>query len=160
MGGWRGFIAILAGIAGLLVVTVVVVLLAGDRPPRTYPAGSPEAAYQAYVTAWQAGDDEAAYASFTTAVRAETPYADYHRQAIEYRLYGQQPGTTTRVFIDAATVQGETATLQVTVETSVVSGLGANRYRSTLPVTLVREDGAWRLDTIRMGTEPWWPNKP
>jgi hypothetical protein len=159
VGGQRGFLAIVGGIVVLLVATVAIVVLRGDPPTATYPAGSPEAAFQAYLTAWVEGDDATAYASFTTEVRAATSLETYHRQSEDFRQSGFQPGSSRRVFIDSATIRGETATLQLTVETTVVSGLSANRYRARTTVPMAREDGAWKLDRIRMGTEPWWADK-
>jgi hypothetical protein len=143
------------GVVALLVITVAVVLLAGQRPPREYPAGSPEAAFQAYLVAWEAANYEAAYAAFTTAVRAATPLADYRRQAADFRTNGLPPGTSRRVFIDRTTITGDETTLDVTIEETTVNGLSADRYRYSRSFVMVREDGAWRFDRIFMGIERW-----
>ena len=157
MGGQRGFLAIVVGIVVLLGTTVAVVLVRGDPPAASYPAGSPEAAFQAYLAAWEAGDDATAYASFTAEVRTDTTLEAYHRQAEDMRRH--DPGTGRRVFIDSASIRGESATLQLTVETTNIGGLSANRYRSTTTASMVRQDGAWKLDRLWMGTDPWYGEK-
>jgi hypothetical protein len=157
MGGQRGFQVIVGGIVALLIVTVAVVVGRGDLPTATYPAGSPESAFQAYLQAWAAGDDETAYASFSSEVRAATALDSYRNQAGDMRR--DQPGTSRRVLIDSATTSGDGATLRISVETTSVSGLAVNRSRATQTVTMIRQDGAWKLDRLWMGTDPWFAEK-
>lgn len=159
MGGQRGLAAVIVGIALLLVATVAVVLLAGDRPVRSYPAGSPEAALQAYLVAWEASDAAGSYGAFSRAVRSETSLDDYRRQVAEYGGWATNEGPSRRVFIDQATVTGDRATLELTIEETWVSGLNVNRNRSGRVVTMVREDGAWRFDRLFIGMEMYWPGK-
>jgi hypothetical protein len=161
MGGQRGLLGIIAGIVVLLVATVVVVLVAGSRPPREYPVGSPEAALQRYLVAWEARDIETAYASFSSQVQTSTSLDEYRRRAIEYRSYASGPeGPSRRVFIDRATITGDRASLELTIEETWVSGLNANHNRYPRLVSMVRESGAWRFDELLVGLEMTGPEKP
>src|SRR5918994_2272082 len=73
-GPWVPRSMLLAGglIAALIVVALVAVLI---RPtgPTTYPDGSPEAAFQAYMSAYDAEDVEAAYGWFSSPVKDSLP---------------------------------------------------------------------------------------
>ncbi len=154
MGGQRGFLTIIVGIVVLVVASVAIVLLAGQRPPREYPAGSPEATLQAYLVAWEAGDLEATYGSFSQGVRNQTSLDEYRRQSFEHRSWSGPPnGPSRSVFIDRTTVNGDRATLQLTIEEVHVSGMTANRNRYGRVVLMVRESGAWRFDQLFMGLE-------
>ena len=48
----RSVLVIAAGILGIVVLGAVVVLLAEGREPQSYEPGTPEAAMQAYLAAW------------------------------------------------------------------------------------------------------------
>jgi hypothetical protein len=159
MAGQRGFLAVVAGIIALLILTVGVVLVRGDRPAASFGPGTPEAAVQAYLVAWDAGDDRAAWAAFSARTQAGTALDAYTEQAQLLRVKGLTPDASRQVFIASATVSGDSATVPVTVETTSVGGMSVNRYRQTITVPLVRENGAWRIDQLLMGTEPWFVGK-
>jgi hypothetical protein len=155
MGGGRGLVAIVVGVIVVVVTSVAVVLVAGDRPPPSYPAGSPEAALQAYLKAWDARDFDATWASFSTAARRGTTQDDYRQRAQDYSGWADPPtGPSRRVFIDRTTVSGDRATLDLTVEETWIQGLSVSRNRSGRIVTMAREDGGWRFDRLFVGLEP------
>jgi hypothetical protein len=154
MGGQRGFLGIVLGIVGLVVVTVAIVLLAGNRPPTAYPAGTPEAALQDYLRAWEARDFDATWASFTTDARARTTWEEYRNQVVAHGTWAQPPnGPIRRVFIDRTTVRGDRAELALTIEETWIQGLSASRNHYALTLTMAREGGTWRLDQLMYGLE-------
>jgi hypothetical protein len=159
MGGRRGLLGIVAGVAILLVGTVAIVLVAGNRPAREYPAGSPEAALQAYLLAWESGDTERAYASFSQAARASITLEEYRRRIVESGGGHMAEGPSRRVYVDRTTLSGERATLDLTVEETWISGLSVNRNRWSRVVSMVREAGAWRFDQLFIGLDMYWPEK-
>jgi hypothetical protein len=147
------------GVALLLVATVAIVLLAGNRPPQTYPAGSPEAALQAYLQAWEARDLDRAWEFFSTSARGSVTLDEYRRQARDYPDMAGAGGPSRRVFIDQTTVTGDRAELQLTIEETYIQGLGVGRNRYSQRLAMVRESGQWRLDQLIMGIQPGWPIK-
>ena len=65
----RSVLLIAAGIVGIVVLGVVIVLLAEGREPQAYEPGTPEAAMQAYLAAWDNDDASAAYDYFSNRSR-------------------------------------------------------------------------------------------
>jgi hypothetical protein len=153
----RAVTTIAAGILGLVVIGAVVVLLAEDRKPATFPAGSPEAAMQAYLAAWEDGDSEKAYGFFSEAVRSQVTLADYQNAVSGF---GDVSPGDEAVYIDAAQISGDRATVHLTVEHYFGDGPGAETYRSTTTVRMVRQADAWKLDQQLIGVEaiPIKPN--
>ena len=158
MGSMRSLLIIGLSVVAIVVLATVVVIRAGNRPPVVYPASSPEAAIQDYLQAWADGDDEATLSAFSARVRADLSLDDYRTMASEFRRYQDPPsGPTRRVFIDRATIQGERATVDLTVEESwPAEPLGRNTYRSVRSLALVREDGAWKIDEQLVWLDPGW----
>ncbi len=159
MGGQRGFLAVVAGIVALLILTVGVVLVQGEQPAASFGPDSPEAAVQAYLVAWDAGDDRTAWAAFSAQVQAETPLDSYTEQAQTLRVKGFAPDGSRRVFINSAKVSGERAVVSVTIETTAVRGMNVDRFRQTTTIPMVRADGAWKVDQLLMGTDTWFVGK-
>ena len=81
----RSLVYIGAGIVALAVLGVAVVLLAESREPASFEPGSPQAAMQGYLAAWDEGDYEAAYGYFSDEVQADATLEEYESQA---RLHG------------------------------------------------------------------------
>ncbi|MEO5918664.1 MAG: hypothetical protein ABIQ17_03790 [Candidatus Limnocylindrales bacterium] len=158
MGSTRSLLIIGLSLVAIAVLATVVVILGGNRPPAVYPASSPEAAVQDYLQAWADGDDEAAWAVFSAGVQADLTLDDYRTMASEFRRYQEPPsGPIRRVFIDRATITGEKATVDLTVEESWQGGpLERNVYRSARRLSLVREDGAWKIDEQLVWLDPGW----
>jgi hypothetical protein len=133
----------------LAVVAMVVVILGGRSGPATYPAGSPEAAFQAYLAAYEGADPAAAYAALSTRIREAWPYDDYVQARDSYRSWQQDQ----RVWIDRSERAGEQATLFLTIETRYGSGIGANTSTDHREVRMTLEDGSWRVDQRLVGVE-------
>jgi hypothetical protein len=160
VGGGRGLLAIVVGIVVLLAGTVAAVLVAGNRPPRDYPGGSPEAALQTYLRAWEARDLEAAWSSFSVAARTGVTLEEYRSQVQDYGMWAQPPGgPSRRVYVDRSTVTGDRAELELTVEETWVQGLSVVRNRTGQALTMIREDGQWRFDALFLGLQMGWPGK-
>jgi hypothetical protein len=139
-----------AAVAGALVlVAVVTVFYAMGRQDASYASESPEAAFQRYAQAWDAGDAETAYASLSARAKTRVPQRDF-REAITWS--GDE---ATRVWIDERTGTDDLAVLVLTVETSDGGWLGVDRYRDHPRVTLIREDGSWKIDTPLVGYHTW-----
>lgn len=151
-GPGRGLLLIAAGALLLAVVAIALVLARGDRQA-TYPPGSPEAAYQAVLTAWAAGDRDAVYDALSSTVQASWTREQY-RGETSMRYVG---GEDAAVSIERATVDGDRATLRVAVERIYRAGLQDTRSRNVFEVRLVREAGVWRIDQrMTSPTEGWW----
>jgi hypothetical protein len=154
MSGARGLAAIAVGVVLLVTASVAVVILAGNRPPAVYPAGSPEAALQAYLEAWERRDLDEAWASFSTAARSGTTQGAYRSQAEDYRQWAEPPtGPSRRVFIDRATLNGDRASLELTIEETWILGLSVSRSQYGQTLAMVQEDGAWRFDRLLVGLQ-------
>jgi hypothetical protein len=127
----------------LAVVAVAVVLLGGRASPATYPAGSPEAAYQAYLAAFDDPDPAIAYASLSRGVRARWPYDEYlmARDSASWQMQQDH-----RTWIDRVERSGDRATLHLTFEFSSGSGLNTSTWSDHREVRMVLEDGEWRID--------------
>lgn len=154
MGSDRSLLAIAGGIAATVVVAVLIVVVLGDRPPAPFPPGTPEAALQGYVGAWEDEDLEAAYAYFSRGVKATLPFDEY-RQVV--RDQGNFPGGAPqqrRVTIDKVELDGERAEVYLSIEYSFDGGpFFGGGYRDTRTINLVREAGDWKIDDALLGLE-------
>jgi hypothetical protein len=140
-------------VVGLVVVAVVAVLLVGQGSPRTYPAGSPEAAFQAYLQAYDADDLETAHGAFSTQVRKTWSYETYVRDTTSWGGSSTDP----RVWIDSVTTSGDEATLHLTIEWSSGSGIGASRwYDRNVEIRMVSENGGWFIGQRLIGVERYF----
>jgi hypothetical protein len=151
--GARGPVRPVLIVAGAVLVLVAAAIAAvatlGSRTA-TYPAGSPEAAFQDYLAAFDEGDYEASYAYFSDAVKARLPYGQYVDECTSRAASGED----VRVIIERADLSGERATLRLVIERYYADGLQSSRYRSPGEVRLVRVDGRWRIDQRMVGAEP------
>jgi hypothetical protein len=143
----RTLAVIAGGIVALVVVAVAVVLIAGNRAAQTFPGGSPQAAVQAYLTAWEAEEEPATlWDFFSSDVQAEYTLEDYERAVDEYHSYSfPDGGSRHTVYIDGVEGSGDRVTVQLTVEEFYGDGLNTSSNRSPRSVRLVREDGGWKL---------------
>jgi hypothetical protein len=150
----RSLVAIVAGIVGIVVISVAVVILTGTRPAE-FPPGSPQAALQAYLQDWEDGDLEAAYTAFSSQVRAQVSYPQYQRAADEFRMYGFPPnGPSRRVLFDRVRGEGDRMTVEVTVEELYGDGLSVNASRSSRSIRMVLQDGTWRIAQALVWLDP------
>lgn len=153
MSNSRSIGIIVASVVALIGLAVVVVLLAGRRGPEAYPIGSPEAALQAYLVAWDDGDVKAAYAALSRDAHRSMSFGDYQRAARQWRS-GQSPQSTRTVLIDRTEGGGDRRVIYLIVEETYGNGLEQGSYRSERQVELVREDGAWRMSQPLVWLDP------
>ena len=144
----RSVLIIAAGIMGVVVLGAIVVLLAEGREPQTYEAGSPEAAMQAYLAAWESDDPGTAYDSFSNSAKGNVSRADYIAQSDAFG----DVGINRAIFIDR--VEGDEARVVVflTIEEQYGDGLGES-YTTQRTVRMVNEDG-WKIDELLIRLEP------
>lgn len=129
-------------VAALVVVALAVVLLLPRNEP-AYPAGSPEAAFQAYLVAGDAYDLEATYQAMSPRVRQTWTYDQY---TTDRSMYGRGSGRR-NIWIDSVDRMDGKAVLHVTIEWISGDGLAASRwYDRDIPVAMVLVDGTWYID--------------
>ena len=137
----RSLVAILGVVVALVVATVVVALTVADDRGAEYPAGSPERRLQEYVAAIGDGDVDAAYDLMAADYRRDvtrTEFADRYR----YLADGLDD---TRIAIAESEVEGDRATITLAITTVYAEDLSYDEYEREDRVSLVREDGEWRL---------------
>lgn len=147
----RSLIYVAVAIVLLAVITIAVVLLAGDRQTAQFDADSPEAALQRYLTAYEEGDLEAAHAYFSADVR-ERMDLDAYQRAVDSWGIGFEPDRS--VLFDSSSGSGDRVELHLIVEEFAGDGLSGDTYRSPRDVRLVREDGEWRIDEPLVWLDP------
>jgi hypothetical protein len=151
----RSLLFIGGGILALVGLAVAVVLLAEARGPASFEAGSPEETMQRYLAAWDERDYEATYAFFSEEIRTDATLDQYEQQA---RAYGEgySGAGDTAVYIDDAAVEGDQATLHLTVEQFYGGGGlgGGDSFRSQREVRMVHEADGWKIDEPLIGIEP------
>lgn len=138
------------GILALVVAATAVVLLAESRRPTTFPPGSPEAAMQGYLAAWEERDLETAYGYFSDAIKARVTLEEYENAV---RGYGDFDPGDEAVYIDGAEGSGDRIGLQLTIERLSGDGPGTETYRSTTSVPMVRQADGWKIDEQLIGVE-------
>lgn len=141
-------------LAGLAIVTLVaiavIVAVALPDEPATYPAGSPEAAFQTFYQAWEAGDTDTAYAAMSSDVKRDITSDEYRQMDSEQSW---QRDEDRRVVLLKSEVTGDRAVLDLRVDQFYQGGLGGDRYSYDRSVRLVREDGVWLIDEPLVGIE-------
>ena len=156
----RPLLFIGAGVLVLVIVSVAVVLLAGRGAATVYPAGSPEGAFQRYLTAYFEGDYEAAYGSFSEDVHAQMSLEDYRQGAQMYGGGMGFGGTSQRVLFQDTDGDGDLVRLNLVVEYFYGDGMGGGSNQQRLEVNMVREAGEWRIDDPLTGVEPGFHGPP
>jgi hypothetical protein len=147
----RSLIYVALGVVALAVVTIVAVLLAGHREAAEFPAGSPQAALQAYLVAYEEGDFDAAHTYFSADVR-ERMDREAYQEAVDSWGVGNEPDRT--VLFDSTTGTGDRVEVHLIVEEFYGDGLSGDTYRSPRDIRLVREDGEWRIDQALIWLDP------
>jgi hypothetical protein len=144
----RGVLIISAAILGIVVLGAVVVLLTEGREPRAYPPGTPEAAMQAYLAAWDNDDPSAAYDFLSNSIKGSISREDYVAQSGAFEDVGLNRAT----YIDRVVGDESQVTVHLTTEEFYGDGLG-DSYLTQHTVSMVREDG-WKIDELLIGLEP------
>lgn len=153
MSGPRSLLAIGGGVVALVIITVAVVLLAGERGSEEFGEDTPEGSLQRYLAAFDDGDLDTAYSYFSSRVRAEMNREAYERTVV---MYDPGLGTerTRRALFDGRQGEGDSLRLQVTVEEVYGDGLNASSNRYEREVRMVRDAGGWRIDEPLVWLEP------
>lgn len=151
--GNRTLLFIGLGVVGLAVITILVVLLAGDREIADFPSDSPEATLQRYLVAYDAGDLDAAHEFFSAEVRQRMDRAAYQR-AVDIQGHGFSTDGSRSVLFDRTDGAGDRVELHLIVEEFYGDGLDGETYRSPRDIRLVREDGEWRIDQPLVWLDP------
>jgi hypothetical protein len=144
----RSVLVIAGGILAVVLLAVVVVLLAEGREPPSYDPGTPEAAMQAYLAAWENDDPRGAYAFFSRAVQSAISEEEY---VAGFDAFGQV-GTNRAAFIDSVKGDESQVTIFLTVEEYYGDGPGES-YTTQRSVRMINEDG-WKIDEPLNGLEP------
>jgi hypothetical protein len=144
----------IALIAALALVAVAIT----SRPPAEFAPGTPEQAFQAYLSAWDEQDLPGAYAQFSDRVRAGLTLDQYRLMA---RDWWYDNGAERRVVLLRSTVRDDRATLDLRIDEQSGGGLfGADSVWSRpLTIDLVRDGASWHLDQAMAGLEPIWYEK-
>lgn len=132
-------------VLALVVAAIVTVVAIGSPAPAQFSDDSPEQALQDYFQAVAEGRNDDAYAMLSRRVQRETGLSAFSRD-LAYSSLGPARSADVRVRIAEVTVTGERATLVLAVEHFSRSGIGFVRSSYERGVTMVREDGAWKLD--------------
>jgi hypothetical protein len=149
----RSVLYIGVGVLGVVVLGAAVVLLAEGRRPASFEPGTPQAAMQEYLAAWQDDDYEAAYQYFSDQIKADTSLEEYESLV---RNFGDPNGyqSNEAIYIDKADGDEEEVTLYLTVEQFYGGdGLGGGSYRSQRTVRMIHQAGGWKVDEPLMGVE-------
>jgi hypothetical protein len=149
----RSLISIGRGLVGLAVITIIVVLLAGDRQREDFPSDSPEGTVQRYLVAFDAGDLDAAHAFFSADVREQMDVEAYQR-AVDSFGHGFAAEGSRTVLFDGTDGGGDRVEVHLIVEEFYGNGLSGETYRSPRDIRLVREDGEWRIDQPLVWLDP------
>ena len=142
-------LVVVGAIVGLIALAVVLVIAVPDRPP-TYDPGSPEAAVQGFLQAYEEGDIDGAYALLSTRIKADLTLNEYRRVDSEVSW---QRDDDRRVVLVRSDVSGDQASVHLRIDQFSGGGLGNTRYSEDRTIRLVREDGAWLIDEPILGFE-------
>ncbi|MGZ8562478.1 MAG: hypothetical protein ACXWWU_02545 [Candidatus Limnocylindria bacterium] len=147
----RSLLYIGAGILALLVISVVIVLAIGRTATPDYPADSPEGTLQRYFAAFEEGDYEGAYEYFSARVKEQMSVDDFRRSIGMYQ--GGAPGGQ-RVLFQGTSGEGDRVRVELVIEYFYDDGFGGGSSSQPRQISMVREDGEWRIDDALAGLEP------
>lgn len=145
----RHVFVIVAAVIGLVVVAFLASLVSRSAAP--YPAGSPAAAVQAFIAAYETDDEQAAYALLSSSVREDLS-AEAYEEAWHETSWRREEDE--RVTLIGEAVDGTRAMIDLRVETFYGGGLfSSGRSYWDVTVRLVNEGGSWRIDQPLVGLE-------
>ena len=138
----RFLLAIAGGAIILILISIVVVFM--TRSPRPTPPADPASivgVVQGYVEATRAGDAEKARSYLTRAARTESELP------ANRNLYQASSDRDVRIIVEAVSETETTAEAKVTISRFYARSdpFSSNTYHRTVTVTLLREDGQWRI---------------
>jgi hypothetical protein len=148
-------VLIIAVVVLALVAGAVVAVLALSPGESHFAPGSPEAAFQQYLDAYESRDFRSAYDFFSAATQRQMSVDEYVSRA---RLSGNAPfDENQRILIGRVEHHDSAVTLHLAIEHVSGTGLQIDRssYEQTVP--LVQEQGAWKIDELLLGIYPLPP---
>ena len=148
----RQILLIGAGLAALIVITVIAVLVAGSRTA-SFPEDSPERALQGYLEAFESGDYETAYGFFSAEAQGEMSAEEFEDQ-VEFYGHEVSPSTERRIRVERVTETDGGVRLHLVVEEFYGDGLGSSDYSFERDVRMTREGGEWKIDEPMFGLDP------
>jgi hypothetical protein len=133
-------LGVAVGVLLLVAIGIGVAALANRGQP--VDLSTPDGVTLAYELNIQRGEADAAWNLLTTQAQAGTT-----RQEFLARAAGLRRGADVQLSVENVRVDGSTAHLDVVRVTSTPGflGFGAGSYTSRSPVTLQRENDAWRI---------------
>ena len=141
-------VVLIAAVVTLLVAGSIVAVVATRQPAVTYPPGSPEATAATYLRLLQNGQVDEAYA-LTAFPPGPSPYGsptDYPMTRERFHAqFDQWSETPHQVVLLRSTVTGDHASVTVEITAFRPDLLGGNDQRAQQTLTLVRQDGVWRV---------------
>jgi hypothetical protein len=129
----------------LAVATTGLVLAKTPGSGASYGGDTPQAVVQAWAQAMEAGDYATADSYLSTNALA-------NGESSQMMVFGDWTGFT----IVGTSIQGDRATVNVTIAIDVSSKSMPDISTMSIPTTfeLVREDGAWKIDSLGQPSEP------
>lgn len=141
--GLKAIVAIAVAVVILIVASTASVLVVGQPSPASFAAGTPQAAFQKWLVAANAGDWTIADGYLSSNLVSQG--------VVSQQLAGSSSGPRATVSIDGVQMGERTATLSITIDRSLGSGIGAAGYSTSSTVQMVLENGAWKLDSQSFG---------
>jgi hypothetical protein len=140
----RSLLVVAAAVVAVAALAIVVVFVSGGRGTASVAPDSPEGILQRYLAAWEDDDLATAHSLFSADVRSQMDLSEFERARDDWATYTEAGDR--RVLFDSTRIDGDEATVSVTVEQFSGDGLGGSTYRSARAIRMIREDGAWRID--------------
>lgn len=128
---WLAPLAAIAAIFLILTIAATAAVLSGPSKP-SYASGSPQAAVQAWASAMEKGDYTTADSYLSTSLKASGGSSQ-----------NMIAGAVVDVSIGAVSIQGDRATVDVELTTSL--GLGPT-FTTSITASMVRESDGWKID--------------
>lgn len=151
----RLLLIILAGIVGVVAVSLIVILGVGSRRPAPPEPGTPVAATLEYLDLLRNGEAARAYDMLSTSGRSEISRERFLREAPRFTDSERER----RVVAELIRDDGERAEVRVTVSvfTSRSDPFSRSSRHSDTTIRLVREGGDWRIASPAAPYQiPWW----
>jgi hypothetical protein len=133
------------GSVALIGLGILAVQLAGrNQPARAADPASPVGVVESYLEALRAGDTDRAYSYLSRSAQGSIPRDRYLER---FPRFNPPSETSTRMLIEPSSVEGDTATVKVTVSRFNSGGapFSTNTYHQDYTIRLIREDGAWKI---------------
>ena len=141
------FLIAIVSVIGVLVVVSLVLFFLRQGSQSYQSEDTPQAVVHNYVLALQKGDFQRAY-SYLSEKTGKPSFTSFHQAFIN----NQQSISTAAIQIGEVTVSGSDATVSLTLLQSG-GGAFADTFRQTQAATVVRQNNAWKIDTMPY---PYW----